>query len=172
MDLTPVSLWDSNMMLITPTSYNLPAANEVFLRIPTSYDQNVDGLYNAGYTNTYRIFLNDISNSQSYKIAGLVYNYFSFNSAKGGGSIISSIPYYMRFRYQPSLNAYPTECLYVDLTFLGIASTTNANPRVFWKTCDGISGYISLTNYASVGSIVTTYVASAAAAAPVSKTGK
>jgi len=163
MDLTPVSLWDSNMILITPTSYNLPAANEVFLRIPTSYDQNVDGLYNTGYTNTYRIFLNDISNSQSYKIAGLVYNYFSFNSAKGGGSTISSIPYYMRFRYQPSLNAYPTECLYVDLTFLGIASTTNANPRVFWKTCDGISGYISLTNYASVGSIVTTYVASGAA---------
>jgi len=162
-DLTSDSLWDSNMMLITPTSYNLPSANEVFLRIPTSYEQNKEGLYNAGYSNTYRIFLNDISNSQSYKIAGLVFNYFSFNSGKGGGSTISSVPYFMRFRYQPSLNANPTECLYVDLTFLGIASTTNANPRVFWKTCDGISGYISLTNYYSVGSIVTTYVPSGAA---------
>ena len=107
--------------------------------------------------------MNDISNSQSYKIAGLVFNYFSFNSGKGGGSTISSVPYFMRFRYQPSLNAYPTECLYVDLTFLGIASTTNGNPRIFWKTCDGISGYISLTNYFSVGSIVTTYVPSGAA---------
>jgi hypothetical protein len=153
MDLTSVSLWDSNMMLITPTSYNLPASYEVFLRIPTSYEQNVESLYNNGYTNTYRIFLNDITSSgQNYKIAGLVFNYWDFTVGKT--TTVQSVQYYMRFRYQPAMNAFPTESCYVDLTFLGSASTTNGNPRLFWKTCDGISGYIPLTDRYSVGSIV------------------
>ena len=155
MDLTSVSLWNSSMMLITPTSYNLPASYEVFLRIPTSYEQNVEGLYNNGYTNTYRIFLNDITSSaQNYKIAGLVFNYFDFTAGLRG-TTVASIQYYMRFRYQPSMNAFPTESCYVDLTFLGSASTTNGNPRLFWKTCDGISGYIPLTDRYSVGQNVT-----------------
>jgi len=153
MDLTSVSLWNSNMMLITPTSYNLPASYEVFLRIPTSYEQNVEALYNNGYTNTYRIFLNDISTTGLYKIAGLVFNYWDF-TAGGRGTTVAAIQYYMRFRYQPSMNYFPTESCYVDLTFLGSASTTNGNPRLFWKTCDGISGYIPLTDRYSVGSIV------------------
>jgi len=142
------------MMLITPTSYNLPASYEVFLRIPTSYEQNVEALYNNGYTNTYRIFLNDITSStQDYKIAGLVFNYWDFTVGKR--TTVESVQYYMRFRYQPAMNTFPTESCYVDLTFLGSASTTNGNPRVFWKTCDGISGYIPLTDRYSVGSIVT-----------------
>lgn len=161
-DLTSLSLWDSNMILVTPTTYNLPASNEVFLRIPTSYDQNVNGLYNAGYTNTYRIFLNDISTVQSYKIAGLVFDYWTFSTNFRGRVTSSAVQYYMRFRYQPSMNAFPTESCYVDLTFLGSASTTNANPRVFWKTCDGISGYIPLTNRYSVGSLVSSAVSNVA----------
>jgi hypothetical protein len=154
-DLTSVSLWDSNLILVTPTAYNLPASYEVFLRIPTSYEQNVEGLYNAGYTNTYRIFLNDItSSSQVYKIAGLVFNYWDFTAGVRGRTTVAPIQYFMRFRYQPSMNAFPTESCYVDLTFVGSASTTNGNPRLFWKTCDGISGYITLTDRYSVGSIV------------------
>lgn len=156
-DLTSTSLWDSDMILVTPTTYNLPADNDVFLRIPTSFQQNVTGLYDVGYTNTYRIFLNDISSGQNYKIAGLVFNYWSFDFR----GRVTSIQYYMRFRFQPSMNAFPTQCLYVDLTFMGSASTTNGNPRVFWKTCDGISGYISLTNRFSVGTLVSTAPTSA-----------
>jgi len=154
-DLTSISLWDSNMILVTPSTYNLPASKEVFLRIPTSYEQNVEGLYNTGYTNTYRIFLNDTTtiSGQNYKIAGLVFNYWDFTVGKT--TTIQSVQYFMRFRYQPSMNAFPTQSCYVDLTFLGSASTTNGNPRLFWKTCDGISGYIPLTDRYSVGSIVT-----------------
>jgi hypothetical protein len=102
--------------------------------------------------------LNDTStiSGQNYKIAGLVFNYWSFNFR----GAFSAIQYFMRFRFQPSINAFATESCYVDLTFLGSASTTNGNPRVFWKTCDGISGYIPLTNRFSVGTLVT--------AAPVS----
>jgi len=152
-DLTSVSLWDSSMMLITPTAYNLPSSSEVYLRIPTSYEQNVEGLYNNGYTNTYRIFLNDITSStQTYKIAGLVFNYASFSS--GIRRTITTTQYYVRFRNDA--NYLASESCYVDLTFLGSASTTNGNPRVFWKTCDGISGYIPLTNRYSVGSLVST----------------
>jgi hypothetical protein len=151
-DLTSLSLWDSDIILVTPTTYTLPVSNEVFLRIPTSYEQNLAGLYSNGLTNTYRIFLNDTSTGQSYKIAGLVFNYWSFNFR----GAFSAIQYFMRFRYQPAMNTFATESCYVDLTFLGSASTTNGNPRVFWKTCDGISGYISLTNRFSVGSLVTT----------------
>ena len=146
-DLTSVSFWDSNMILVTPTTYTFPSSNEVFLRIPSSPQQNVDGLYGTGYANTYRIFLNDRTNSQNYKIAGLVFDYASFNPIRPNPTIIR---YYMRFRAQ----SLPTESCYVDLTFLGTASTTNGNPRVFWKTCDGISGYITLTNRYSVGSLV------------------
>jgi hypothetical protein len=104
----------------------------------------VEGLYTKGYTNTYRIFLND--STENYKIAGLVFDYWTV-SVRGA---ITKIQYYMRFR----LNTFPTESCYVDLTFLGSASTTNGNPRVFWKTCDGISGYITLANGYIVGSTV------------------
>ena len=172
MDLTSLSLWDSDMILVTPTTYNLPADNDVFLRIPTSYEQNVTGLYNAGYTNTYRIFLNDTSTAQSYKIAGLVFNYWNFTAALRGGPTVAPIQYYMRFRYQPAMNAFPTQCFYVDLTFLGSASTTNANPRLFWKTCDGISGYISLTNRFSVGSLVSTASTASTTASAKTTTSK
>ena len=143
-DLTSVSLWDSNLILVTPTFYTFSTNYEVFLRIPTSYEQNVEGLYTKGYTNTYRIFLND--STENYKIAGLVFDYWTV-SVRGA---ITKIQYYMRFR----LNTFPTESCYVDLTFLGAASTTNGNPRVFWKTCDGISGYITLANGYIVGSTV------------------
>jgi hypothetical protein len=143
-DLTSVSLWDSNLILVTPTFYTFSTNYEVFLRIPTSYEQNVEGLYTKGYTNTYRIFLND--STENYKIAGLVFDYWTV-SVRGA---ITKIQYYMRFR----LNTFPTESCYVDLTFLGSASTTNGNPRVFWKTCDGISGYITLANGYIVGSTV------------------
>jgi hypothetical protein len=161
-DLTSLSLWDSNIILVTPTSYSSvilgPFATifplEVFLRIPTFADNNADGLYNNGYANTYRIFLNDISSGQAYRINGLVFNYWKRNP---NGTLTPEL-YFVRFKFQNStftLNP-PIQTCYVDLTFVGVASTTNGNPRVFWKTCDGISGYISITDRYSLGSIVST----------------
>jgi hypothetical protein len=169
MDLTSLASWDSNLILVTPTSYNFSASNEVYIRIPSYYDKDVDGLYNNGYNNTYRLFLNDITvyTGQTYKINGLVFTYYSKNNR----GVISPITYYVSFKPQPALNTYPMQSCYVDLTYLGVASTTNGNPRLFWKTCDGISGYITLTNNYSVGSIVSTASTTAkATAATTSKT--
>ena len=158
MDLTSISLWDSDMILVTPINYTAESLgtsdNNVYLRIPTSYVQNVDGLYNNGYTYTYRIFLNDISNNGSHKIAGLVFNYYSKN--KINQTTVTAVQYYINFKYQTAMNTPALESCYVDLTFLGAASTTNGNPRIFWKTCDGISGYITLTDFYSVGTLVST----------------
>jgi hypothetical protein len=169
MDLTSLASWDSNLILVTPTSYNFSASNEVYVRIPSYYDKDVDGLYNNGYNNTYRLFLNDITVTagQTYKINGLVFTYYSKNNR----GVISPITYYVSFKPQPALNTYPMQSCYVDLTYLGVASTTNGNPRLFWKTCDGISGYITLTNNYSVGSIVSTAsTTSTAKATTTSKT--
>lgn len=152
-DLTSLSSWDSNLILATPTSYNSPANYEVYVRIPTYSSNDVDGLYNKGYNNTYRIFLNDISTGQSYKINGLVFNYHTTKSTISGNKP-KTIQYYVSFRPQITLNAYAMQSCYVDLTYLGVASTTNGNPRIFWKTCDGTSGYISLSDIYSIGSIV------------------
>jgi hypothetical protein len=113
----------------------------------------VDGLYNKGYTNTYRIFLNDLSGL--HKIAGLVFNYWDFTAGVKGPTV-AAIQYYINFKYQVAMNTPAIESCYVDLTFLGSASTSNGNPRLFWKTCDGISGYIPLTDKYSVGTLVST----------------
>jgi hypothetical protein len=168
MDLTSLASWDSNLILVTPTSYNFSASNEVYIRIPSYYDKDVDGLYNNGYNNTYRLFLNDITvyTGQTYKINGLVFTYYSKNNR----GVISPITYYVSFKPQPALNTYPMQSCYVDLTYLGVASTTNGNPRLFWKTCDGISGYITLTNNYSVGSIVSAASTTAKATTTTSKT--
>ena len=162
-DLTSLSLWDSNIILVTPTSYRTVGSlgvsyspPEVFLRIPTFADNNADGLYNNGYSNTYRIFLNDLSTNQFYKINGLVFNYWKTNILNG---TLTPETYFVRFKFQSNnglVFEYPVNSCYVDLTFVGVASTTNGNPRVFWKTCDGISGYISITDRYSLGSSVVT----------------
>lgn len=155
MDLTSINFWDSNLIVITPTTYTsssllVPNPYDVYIRIPTSSEQNLEGLYNNGYGNTYRVFLNDISAIGTYKIAGLAYTYFSRNSR----GVITPYQYYVKFNN--SASASMSNVCYVDLTFLGVANTTNGNPRVFWKTCDGISGYITMTNRYSVGSITMT----------------
>jgi len=161
-DLTSLSLWDSNIILVTPTLYKTVgffgltySPYEVFLRIPTFPDNNADGLYNNGYSNTYRIFLNDFTSSQNYRINGLVFNYWKIS----GGGTLTPETYFVRFKFQPNnglVLVFPIQSCYVDLTFVGVASTKNGNPRVFWKTCDGISGYISITDRYSLGSIVVT----------------
>jgi hypothetical protein len=174
-DLTPLSLWDSNIILVTPTLYRtvvfqnqLRTPFEVFLQIPTFPDNNADGLYNKGYSNTYRIFLNDFTSSQTYRINGLVFNYWK----SSGGGTLTPETYFVRFKFQPydgllpNFN-YPIQSCYVDLTFVGVASTTNGNPRVFWKTCDGTSGYISITDRYSLGSIVVTGPGTGTGTSPV-----
>jgi hypothetical protein len=99
--------------------------------------------------------LNDISLGGLHKIAGLVFNYWDFTAGVKGPTV-ASIQYYINFKYQVAMNTPAIESCYVDLTFLGAASTTNGNPRIFWKTCDGISGYITLTDLYSVGQPVST----------------
>jgi hypothetical protein len=150
MDLSSTTLWDSDVILVTPTSFTFASNNYVFIRIPSSYSTNLDGVYSGGYANKYRIFLNDITTSSSYVIAGLVYDYFT----KAGTNIITNTAL-ITFN-APGAFSTGDKCLYVDITYLAPASTTNGNPRVFWKTCNGVSGFINLSNLYSIGSIVST----------------
>jgi hypothetical protein len=150
MDLSSTTLWDSDVILVTPTSFTFASNNYVFIRIPSSYSTNLEGVYSGGYANKYRIFLNDITTSSSYVIAGLVYDYFT----KAGTNIITNTAL-ITFN-APGTFSTGDKCLYVDITYLAPASTTNGNPRVFWKTCNGTSGFINLSNIYSIGSIVST----------------
>ncbi len=166
MDLSSPTLWDSDVILVTPTSFTYPPSSYVFVRIPSSYSSNLEGVYSGGYSNKYRIFLNDISSSQGYVIAGLVYDYFT----KSGANIVTNTAV-ITFNAGGSPSD-GNQCLYVDITYLAPASTTNGNPRVFWKTCNGTSGFINLSNIYSIGSIVSTAPSGpVAASTPIAKSG-
>ena len=56
----------------------------------------------------------------------------------------------------PIIPTIPTNtnrlCQYIDLHWLGIANTTNLNPRLFYKASNGIGGFVDLTNLNSIGS--------------------
>jgi len=149
MDISSPSLWSSDMIVVTPTSYTYVGTGYVYVKIPSSSSQDLAGVYSKGYTNKYRIFLND--STEGYILGGLVYDYYT----RSGTSIISnSAVVYFNTGINTLLSN--NRCLYVDITYLSPASTTNGNPKVFWKTCNGVSGYITLSTVYSIGSIVTT----------------
>lgn len=149
MDLSSSSFWDSDMILVTPSSYTLSTSQPMFVKIPSSPEQELSGVYARGYTNKYRIFLNDVS--ESHYIGGLVYE-----SYRRSGTSILSTTAIVTFNSGINTLVANNRCLYVDITYFSPASTTNGNPKVFWKTCNGVSGYITLSTVYSIGSVVTT----------------
>lgn len=149
MDLSSASLWNSDLIMVTPTSYTYPGSGYVYAKIPSSSSQELSGVYSKGYSNKYRIFLND--SSEMYILGGLVYDYYTTS----GTSIISNTVV-VNFNTGSNTLLSNNRCLYVDITYLAPSSTTNGNPKVFWKTCNGVSGFVSLSTVYSIGSIVTT----------------
>jgi len=146
-DLTDLSLWNSNVIVVTPTLYTNSGQAGVYLRIPASYLNSLEPVYNTGRTNIYRILLNSLDSSLSARfINGFVFSYTNYGS---GGLTSTSILNYFNLPTPISINSY---CQYIDLHWLGISNSSNLNPRLFYKACNGVGGYLELTNLNSIGS--------------------
>jgi hypothetical protein len=148
-DLSDISLWDSNVIVVTPTSYTTTPGSGTYLRIPASYLNSLNPVYNSGRTNIYRILLNtlgsDLSSLTTGYIKGFIFSYTNYGS---DGLTSASVLTYFDI---PSISS-SSYCQYVDLHWLGVANSNNLNPRLFYKACNGVGGYVDLTNLNSIGS--------------------
>jgi hypothetical protein len=141
-DLSSAASWTSDTVIVTPQSFT-SSSTSVYLKIPSSPADTLSGLYYAGTSNTYKIVLNDISPLPTYTLAGLVLDYYQYS---GGSSSAFTYPIYIPFSSGSS-------CYQVELFFMPAANNVNANPRIFWKTCDGKSGFVTTTNRYTVGTV-------------------
>ena len=131
------------------STFNLAGSgdgNGIYLRLPSSIS-SLNGyapVYKDNTTTNYKIFINDISNSANpHYIKGIVFD---------TGLPAAATTSYVNF----SLIGL-TGCQYVDLMWASKSSTANPSPRLFYKNCQGISGYVDfgLTGVYSVDGPVT-----------------
>jgi hypothetical protein len=123
----------NNVTVISPTSRTSTSLNSIYLEIPTSYLSNLDAIYSASHVNPYRIILDDLSaNPSTLYIKGIVFN-FSINTSSAG------CYQYVNFNTTPDQT-----CRFVDIIYLPPANSYNPNPRIFYKTCNGTSGYVNM----------------------------
>ena len=94
--------------------------------------------------------LNDNSDTSIPRyIYGLIFSYFTRSNR---GAITQQLRYVI---FESSFGTLNSQCQYVDIFYSPISNLNNANPRVFWKTCNGMSGYITLSRTQSWGQITT-----------------
>jgi hypothetical protein len=125
--------FSSNVIVITPTSLTSLSSNGIYVEIPSSYLSNLSGVYSSSHVNTYRILLDDIlnSNPSTLFLSGIVFEFYSTSS--------STCWQYVNFSTSPGQN-----CRFIDITYLPPANLYNSNPRIFYKTCNGTSGYVNM----------------------------
>jgi hypothetical protein len=126
-DLSSVNLWRSDSIVVTPDPIDLGSQNHIYIKIPSSTLTDNLPLYSSITTNKYKVFLNstDVAMNLRY-FGGVVFT-------------IGSTTYYKDF---PSNGNFGGNCRYVEFTFLGFSNTTRLKPRLFYKTCNGTSGFI------------------------------
>jgi hypothetical protein len=130
----------NNVTVISPTSRTNASLNSIYLEIPTSYLSNLEGIYSASHVNPYRIILDDLSaNPFTLFIKGIVF-YYS-NTASTGC--------YQYVNFNPTSDQ---NCRFVDIIYLPPANSYNSNPRIFYKTCNGTSGYVNMGNVYPISS--------------------
>lgn len=130
----------NNLTVISPTSRTNASLNSIYLEIPTSYLSNLEGIYSASHVNPYRIILDDLSaNPFTLFIKGIVF-YYS-NTASTGC--------YQYVNFNPTSDQ---NCRFVDIIYLPPANSYNSNPRIFYKTCNGTSGYVNMGNVYPISS--------------------
>lgn len=141
-DISSTSYWDRNILSITPTSYS--GSGGVYLRVPSTYLTTFSPVYTTGVANFYRILLNTLdTNPSTVSILGLVFSVADFSqNPNQPTSILSYLPFGV------------SGCVSVDLQWLGVSNLLNSNPRLFYRTSIGIGGYVNLTNYYSVGAVI------------------
>jgi len=105
------------------------AGGGVYLRLPSSI--STDGyipVYTDNTTTNYRVFLNDIgNNAKSNYIRGIIFD----------AGLPTAVTSYVDFSATGV-----TGCQYVDLMWVSKSSTARTSPRLFYKNCQGVSGYV------------------------------
>jgi|688.fasta_scaffold09088_2 hypothetical protein len=160
-DLTTSNYYNSNVIIIKPTSYTAPGSPSVYIRVPASASQNLPPVYDTFKTNIYRIMLDDTGQFLEKYIAGII---FTFTAT--GGLISNS--------FLTAVEIPGNRCKYIDLHYLSYANPNNSNPRLFYRTCTGIGGYVDLANSATVGvqtSSVTTGISTGISTGTVTTSG-
>lgn len=148
-----IDRFPNNVIVISPTSRTNASLNSIYLEIPTSYLSNLEGVYSASHVNPYRIILDDLSaNPLTLFIKGIVF-YYS-NTASTGC--------YQYVNFNPTSDQ---NCRFVDITYLPPANSYNPNPRIFYKTCNGTSGYVNMGNVYPISSPVPVAVSSGSGSA-------
>lgn len=103
------------------------AIGGVYLKVPSSLSSDYIPVYTDGTTTNYRVFLNDPGNDPKLRyISGLVFD----------TGLPTAVTSYVNF------STGVTGCQYVDLMWVSKTSTANIVPRLFYKNCQGISGYV------------------------------
>ena len=134
-DMSQISVWNSDSIIVTPNPIDLGSQNHVYIKVPSSNLVDNFPLYSSSTTNKYKIFLNSSDGVLNLRyFGGIVFT-------------IGSTTYYKNF---PSNGAFGGNCRYVEFTFLGISNTTRLKPRLFYKTCNGTSGFIDFEIATSV----------------------
>ena len=138
-DLSDANLWDSDAIVVTPEPYTSPSSPFVYVRVPVSNLTDNLPLYSAVSKSSYKIFLNssDVNNSISTRaFQGIVFT-------------IGSTNYFINFG----------QCPYFELTWLGISNTLRLSPRLFYKTCIGVSSFIdfSTTTVSQSNQVIVNY---------------
>lgn len=135
-----IDKFTNNVIVISPTSRTNASLNSIYLGIPASYLSNLEGVYSASHVNPYRIILDDLSaNPLTLFIKGIVF-YYS-NTASTGC--------YQYVNFNPTSDQ---NCRFVDIIYLPPANSYNPNPRIFYKTCNGTSGYVNMGNVYPISS--------------------
>jgi len=137
-DLTASNYYNSNVIVIKPTFYTASNRPWVYIRVPASVSQNLPPVYDTYKTNIYRIMLDDTGQNLEKYIGGII---FTFTAT--GGLVSNS--------FLSAVEIPGNRCKYIDLHYLAYANPNNSNPRLFYRTCTGIGGYVDLTNSATVG---------------------
>ena len=129
----------NNIIIVTPTSYTSANAG-VYIELPTSYLSNLSDVYSSSFNYTYRIMLNDeSSNPLTRYLIGIVF-YFWTGTSSGC------------LQWKNFNSGSDTTCRYVDITYIPPANIYNQNPRIFYKTCNGTSGYINMSSVYTIQS--------------------
>lgn len=148
-----IDRFPNNVIVISPTSRTNASLNSIYLGISASYLSNLEGVYSASHVNPYRIILDDLSaNPLTLFIKGIVF-YYS-NTASTGC--------YQYVNFNPTSDQ---NCRFVDITYLPPANSYNPNPRIFYKTCNGTSGYVNMGNVYPISSPVPVAVSSGSGSA-------
>lgn len=125
------NVFANNVIVVTPTIYT-SVVGGVYLTIPSYFDDAIPGVFLYGKSNTYRILLDDAeANPLARYIRGIVFFYYTSSSAGC-------------YQYKDFQSATVDQtCRFVDITYLSPANSFNSNPRIFYKTCNGVSGYVN-----------------------------